>query len=249
MDDAQKQASKELMILTQIAENASITQDALEKARNVKSSGSKQKDKKDAIKEMEGRIGGMNKIARAFLRMITENKESFGSVFVGSQAKFIIARDGGVKQAKNVYFFPSSTEQNMIESCEGFLSDSSVERKDDGFAQCEDDFEEGDEEEDAYEEEADEDEADEDEADEADEEEGDEEEDNEEEDEEIDEEENIEEDNDGEEDLERYDLEDDCDEENGQEEDEEEIYEEDDEEDIEDCDHDDDEENPAQKDS
>ena len=121
MTPRERQAVNQLIVLTHVAEGAVAAPKQL----------------KDYFKELAkpklpntGRVAGIDKVARAHLRHIADDREhvTFRKIFNRKDGEFIPARDGGTGKARRAYYKSKTArkeKKNILEKEKKFMSESS----------------------------------------------------------------------------------------------------------------------------
>jgi len=122
MTQTQREAAKELMVLTHVAESAVPAREELEKLNA--------NDPKDWM-HVSGRLAVSSKQARFHLRAIGDGNETFNEVFNSVNGTFLLARLGGVRLGKNALYRDGANNRDLTEYfINEELSQSSRERND-----------------------------------------------------------------------------------------------------------------------
>merc|ERR1719348_884802 len=105
MSPTQREAAKELMVLTHVAESAVPAREELETL-----------DPNNP--DVSGRLASSSKQARSHLRAIGDGNETFNQVFNKRDGTFLLARLGGVKLGKNALYREGGDNRDLTEHFE-----------------------------------------------------------------------------------------------------------------------------------
>ena len=101
MTDEQIEAAQELIVLTHVAESALPSQQNWNIWNNAR--GKRPND-------LQGGVAGMDGVSRNFFKKISEGRSSFQQAFNPDSGSFLIARDGGKKQTKQILARPNAMD-------------------------------------------------------------------------------------------------------------------------------------------
>ena len=134
MGPKQREAAKELIVLTQVAEAAVPDPAHWDHILNLPNSVQGGGAVPDLAQLPKGGIGGSDKTARSYIKRIKDNPDdmSFTKAFNPTDGKFIIARKGGKKQMKKIIFKAQNRDKVTIRRTReesDAMSDSSTDRR------------------------------------------------------------------------------------------------------------------------